>query len=81
MPMRDTFHDDLDGIGTSLIEMGNLVSKAMERATNALLTADLKVAEEIISEDDVIDDMQQDAQAMGHSIEEQKKYLKSSNVV
>jgi phosphate transport system protein len=50
--MRDSFHDDLDGIGTSLVEMGHLVNKAMERATSALLTADLKVAEEIISEDD-----------------------------
>ena len=47
--MRDSFHDDLDGIGTSLVEMGHLVNKAMERATTALLTADLKVAEEIIS--------------------------------
>ena len=60
MPMRDSFHDDLDGIGTSLVEMGHLVSKAMERATTALLTADLKVAEEIISEDDAIDEMQHD---------------------
>ena len=56
--MRDSFHDDLDGIGVSLIEMGQLVSKAMQRATTALLTADLKIAEEIISEDDAIDAMQ-----------------------
>ena len=63
MPMRDSFHDDLDGIGTSLVEMGHLVNKAMERATTALLTADLKVAEEIISEDDAIDDMQHDIEA------------------
>ena len=61
--MRDSFHDDLDGIGTSLVEMGHLVSKAMDRATTALLTADLKTAEEIISEDDVIDDMQHDIEA------------------
>lgn len=63
MPMRDSFHDDLDGIGASLVEMGHLVSKAMERATTALLTADLKIAEEIISEDDVIDDLQHDIEA------------------
>ena len=61
--MRDSFHDDLDGIGTSLVEMGHLVRKAMDRATTALLTADLKIAEEIISEDDVIDDMQHDIEA------------------
>ena len=63
MSMRDSFHDDLDGIGTSLVEMGHLVRKAMDRATTALLTADLKIAEEIISEDDVIDDMQHDIEA------------------
>ena len=61
--MRDSFHDDLDGIGVSLIEMGQLVSKAMQRATTALLTADLKIAEEIISEDDAIDAMQHDIEA------------------
>jgi len=58
--MRDSFHDELDGIGTSLVQMGQLVSKAMQRATTALLTADLKLAEEIISEDDAIDNMQHD---------------------
>ena len=61
--MRDSFHDDLDGIGVSLVEMGHQVNKAMERATTALLTADLKAAEEIISEDDAIDEMQHDIEA------------------
>ncbi len=68
MPMRDSFHDDLDGIGASLVEMGHLVNKAMERATTALLTADLKIAEEIISEDDVIDDLQHDIEARSISL-------------
>lgn len=68
MPMRDSFHDDLDGIGASLVEMGHLVNKAMERATTALLTADLKVAEEIISEDDLIDDLQHDIEARSISL-------------
>ena len=66
--MRDSFHDDLDGIGASLVEMGHLVNKAMERATTALLTADLKVAEEIISEDDLIDDLQHDIEARSISL-------------
>jgi phosphate transport system protein len=66
--MRDSFHDDLDGIGASLVEMGHLVNKAMERATTALLTADLKIAEEIISEDDVIDDLQHDIEARSISL-------------
>jgi phosphate transport system protein len=56
--MRDAFHDDLDSIEATLVEMSQLVSRAMERATTALLTSDLKLAEEVISEDDRIDEMQ-----------------------
>lgn len=56
--MRDAFHDDLDSIEATLVEMAQLVSRAMERATTALLTSDLKLAEEVISEDDRIDEMQ-----------------------
>ena len=33
--MRDAFHDDLDSIGTTLVEMTQLVGTAMERATTA----------------------------------------------
>lgn len=66
--MRDSFHEDLDGISASLVEMGHLVNKAMERATNALLAADLKVAQEIISEDDVIDDLQRDIESRSISL-------------
>ena len=50
--MRDAFHDDLDSIEATLVEMAQLVNRAMERATTALLTSDLKLAEEVISEDD-----------------------------
>ena len=58
MPMRSAFHDDLDSIGQTLIEMAQRVGRAMELATTAILTADLKLAEEIISDDDQIDSMQ-----------------------
>jgi len=56
--MRSAFHDDLDSIGQTLIEMTQRVGRAMELATTAILTADLKLAEEIISDDDQIDSMQ-----------------------
>ncbi len=56
--MRDAFHDDLDSIEATLVEMAQLVNRAMERATTALLTSDLKLAEEVISDDDRIDEMQ-----------------------
>ncbi len=61
--MRDAFHDDLDATRVTLVEMCNLVGHAMERATTALLTADLKLAEEVISDDDRIDALHHDLDA------------------
>ena len=58
--MRDAFHDDLDSIEATLVEMAQLVNRAMERATTALLTADLKIAEEVISDDSKIDALHHD---------------------
>lgn len=55
--MRDVFHEELDHIGRSLIEMTNLVDAAMRKATVALLGADLTLAEQVISEDAVIDQL------------------------
>jgi phosphate transport system protein len=55
--MRDTFHDELDQIGTAMVEMTNLVGSAMSRATTALLDADLQLAERVISADVTIDDL------------------------
>ena len=53
--MRDTYHDELDAISSSLVEMSNLVGSAMSRATTALLDADLQLAEQVISADDAVD--------------------------
>jgi phosphate transport system protein len=53
--MRDTYHDELDAISASLVEMSNLVGSAMSRATTALLDADLQLAEQVISADDAVD--------------------------
>lgn len=66
--MRDAFHDDLDSIGQTLIDMGQRVGRAMELATTALLTADLKLAEEVISDDDQIDSMQHELDAKALSL-------------
>ena len=61
--MREAFHDELDGISLTLLEMTALVKSAMGDATNALLNADLALAEKVIQEDDVIDDMQHELDA------------------
>lgn len=53
--MRDNFHDELDDIGNRVLEMINLVAVAMQRATTALVDADLALAEQVIGDDDRID--------------------------
>ncbi len=53
--MRNTYHDELDAISTSLVEMTNQVGSAMSRATTALLDADLGLAESVIANDDSVD--------------------------
>jgi phosphate transport system protein len=53
--MRDIFHDDLDDIGKRVVEMTNLVAIAMERATQALLDANLILADQVIADDRRID--------------------------
>ena len=61
--MRDAFHDELDAITQTLIDMADLVQGAMADATTALLTADLVLAEKVIAQDDLIDNMQHELDA------------------
>lgn len=53
--MRDVYHEELDSIGTTLIEMAGLVATALNQATAALLGPDLQLAEKVISADDQVD--------------------------
>jgi phosphate transport system protein len=57
--MRDIYHEELDSIGATLIEMTGLVGAAMSRATTALLEVDLQVAESVIAADEAVDALQQ----------------------
>jgi phosphate transport system protein len=63
MMMRDAFHEELDQISQSLLNMASLVNLAMEDATQALLGPDLAIAEKVIAADDVIDQIQHDLDA------------------
>ena len=56
--MREAFHDDLQAINHSLIEMADFVKSSMESATKSLLTADLSLAEKVIEDDERVDAMQ-----------------------
>jgi phosphate transport system protein len=58
--MRDLFHEELDAINETILKMAGLVRTAMADATQALLTADLHLAEKVIAADQVIDDIQHD---------------------
>jgi phosphate transport system protein len=53
--VREAFHEELESINESLVEMANLVASAMSRATTALLDADLQLAEDVISGDETVD--------------------------
>lgn len=50
--MRDAYHEELDSLSSRLVEMTRLVRSAMARAVTALLDADLRLAEEVISADE-----------------------------
>ncbi|GAC68391.1 phosphate signaling complex protein PhoU [Gordonia soli] len=50
--MRTAYQEQLEGLNTVLGEMCDLAGAAMARATQALLQADLAVAEEVITDND-----------------------------
>lgn len=52
--MRTAYHEQLDSLTEQLGEMCGLAGTAMERATQALLQADLVLAEQVISDHDEI---------------------------
>ncbi len=58
--MRDVFHDELDEVGQGVLEMVNLVTVAMQRATQALLDADLVTAEKVMLSDRRVDELRED---------------------
>ena len=61
--MREQFQEELDGVSATLVQMAGLVKIAMDNATTALLTADLTLAEKVIADDTIIDDMQHELDA------------------
>lgn len=61
--MRNAFHDELDSVVTTLLQMAGLVKIAMAEATTGLLASDLTIAEKVIAADSVIDDIQYELDA------------------
>ena len=56
--IRSVFQDELDNVSQSLVDLTELVSTAMSNATSAILNSDLKLAEEVIANDEKIDNFQ-----------------------
>ncbi len=55
--MRDVYHEQLDAITASLIEMSRLVGSAISRSTTALLEADLSLAQSVVDGDAEVDEI------------------------
>ena len=53
--MRDVFHEQLDSVTDGLVTMAELVRKAVDQGTRALLDGDGEAAEQVISGDAEID--------------------------
>jgi phosphate transport system protein len=54
--MREVFHQSLEDVQERLVEIAELVTSAMEKATAAFGTSDVMLAEEVIDADNVIDE-------------------------
>jgi phosphate transport system protein len=58
--VRDAYHDQLDELTQSLVKLTGLVAGAIGRATQALIDADLDLAQQVISNDAAVDAMYAD---------------------
>lgn len=54
--MREVFHQSLDDVQARLVEIAELVTTAIDKATRAFATSDVTLAEEVIADDRLIDD-------------------------
>jgi len=61
--IRSVFQDELDNVSQSLVDLTTMVCTSVVKASKALQTADLNLAEEVIATDNKIDDYQHDLDA------------------
>ncbi len=54
---RKTFQEELEDLRQEVVQMGELVEIAVDKSLDALLSMDKELAEQVIAEDDVIDEM------------------------
>lgn len=61
--IRSVFQDELDGVSQSLVDLTEMVSLSIAKATHSILMTDLALAEEVIATDDQIDNFQHELDA------------------
>jgi len=66
--MREIFKQEMEQLGGDLLTMAKHMSSAIEKATKALETADLTLAEEVIDADRQIDEIEQSLDEQGVSL-------------
>ncbi|GAB3165523.1 phosphate signaling complex protein PhoU [Amycolatopsis stemonae] len=66
--MREKFHGELAELGEELTRMCRLAAESMRRASTALLTADLALAERVLGADDDLDRARVECESHAHSL-------------
>ncbi len=66
--MRDAYSEELSTLADGLAGMCDQVADALQKATQALLTSDLRLAEEVITEDIRIDEVRDSAEAKAFAL-------------
>ena len=60
--MREAYQSKLDGLADELADMCDTAASAMRKASDALLNADIRLAEQVIADDLRIDELRDNAQ-------------------
>lgn len=66
--MREIFKQEMEQLGGDLVTMAQLMASAIQKATEALATADLTLAEEVIDADQKIDAIERQLDEQGVSL-------------
>lgn len=66
--MREAYHVELEELAGNLANMSVQVAGAMEKATKALLDADLSLAEQVIGADAKIDDLRAECEEQAYAL-------------
>lgn len=61
--IRSVFQDELDGVSQTLVDLTTMVADSIAKATDAILSSDLSLEEDVIKTDDMIDNVQHELDA------------------